>query len=231
MTALARPGTRALVALCRRRLRSQGWARVGWMGSLVALFVTWVVAAFAQDNQATAIGLSRTIDVGVRWMLWIGVGPLALAAADQPAERDRADGVEQLVCARGGSSMALVRARIIAAMSEACLRLVVPVALAALLIAAVTANGSIALHGLRLVLFCALTGCLVGALAALSGLRFGRRGSLMLAAVVLLPLFVAEVLALGDWSLPGAIDAGLYMLSRGELLPPPDLISILGVLA
>ncbi len=214
--AISRPGTWVLVALCRRQLRSQFWARLGWAGAVVALLVTWLVAAFAQESQATALGLSRTIDVGVRWMFWIGVGPLALAAADSPVERDRLDGVEQLVCVRGGNRIALMRARVIAAMIEASLRLVVPVALAAFLIAAIAASGSVALHGLRLLLFCVVTGSLLGALAALSGLRFGRRGRLMLAAIVLLPLFVTELWSLGDWSLPGAIDSGLYMLSLGD---------------
>ena len=157
------------------------------------------------------VDLSGFIVQSVRWLLWLGVGPLALAIANGRLERDRADGVEALASLRGHDAGALESARMLAAVVQTSLRIGLPSVLLCLLLALLSWRDAVALlvQAMGLVVFAMFGGLVVGGAAALCGRVGGRRGRSVLLAVVLIPWVVAAGVQRTEWSLPAVVDLAL----------------------
>jgi len=209
-----------LVALARARLRVRLGARLGFVltGATCVLVAVLLVAARGASEVAALMSDALV------WLGWLGVGPLGLAAANARAVRDRDEGIEALVVARGHDAAALGVARALAVASMAMARMAAP-ALGllgwAVLVGAAPPGGLWPLTG-ALLLAALAVGALVGALSAACGQWGGRRGVSLLVAAVLLPWAVADALGAPGWSLPGAIGS-LVELARdaaGGAAPP-----------
>ncbi|MBW2525151.1 MAG: hypothetical protein JRI23_13290 [Deltaproteobacteria bacterium] len=189
-----------------RLSRSTG-SRLGLLGALgVALFGLSLGAVLVQSDGAAALPplLART----VRWSLWLGVGPLALAIANARPERDRADGVEALAALRGISRAHVEVARVLAAVVQTTLRCAVPIVGLCAALALLFWQAAPLLLALA-VGFCGVSlaaGLVVGGVASLCGRLGGRRGRTLLLAAVLLPWLLAGELGHPFASMPGLLD-------------------------
>lgn len=195
---------RVLVTLSRQRLSRRFAGRFGWFAAVSVLAITIVLMLVGDDPR-------RVINDGVRWSLWLALGPLALSMADQPVQRDRDDGIEMLVCARGHSRGQLAAARLFAAMIELTVRLI-PAIAPSLVLAAATAQPRLLWHAAGLALFAPLAGCVLATVAIVTG-YLAVRGRLAFACIVILPAALAGLGGWGGWSIPGSLDALLVALT------------------
>ena len=210
---------RAAVALGRARLAS---ARGGRIGVAAALSVTLLHAlgmiAVREDSGAPA-AIDAALRSAATWLAWLGAGPIALAAANDRPGIDRREGVEALAAARGVSPGGLHAARAIAAMQAIALVIGAPAVVLSVAGAGVLASASSGLRllatGAGLVAFALVTGVTLGLLAALSGRLAGPRGRSLLAALVLIPWALADLAGAARWSIPGALDAFLTLVTGG----------------
>jgi len=200
----------ALVSLARDRLRRSAGGRIGALGAVGVLLFALVTGAVLVDSPSP-VDLPGFVVRSVRWLLWLGVGPLALAIANGRPERDRADGVEALASLRGHQGGALESARLLAAVMQTSLRIGVPAVFLCLLLALLSRRDADALlvQALGLGAFAMFGGLLVGGTAALCGRVAGRRGRGALLAVVLIPWVVSGGGWRAEWSLPALVDLGL----------------------
>jgi hypothetical protein len=198
------------VSLARDRLRRSTGGRIGVLGSFGVLLFALVTGAVLLDSPSPA-DLPGFIVQSVRWLLWLGVGPLALTIANGRPARDRADGVEALASLRGHDVAALESARLLAAVIQTSLRIGIFSVLLCLLMALLSWRDAVPLlvQALGLGAFSMFGGLLVGGTAALCGRVAGRRGRGVLIAVVLLPWVVAGGVGRAQWSLPAVVDLAL----------------------
>ena len=195
---------RVLVTLCRQRFSRRLAGRFGWVAAFGVLAVT--TAAMLIDKDSGAV-----INEGVRWTMWLALGPLVLSMANQPAQRDRDDGIELLACGRGHSRGELAAARWFAATIELTLRLV-PAIAPSLILAANTARPQLLWHAAGLSLFAPLAGLVLGTLAIVTG-YLAARGRFAVVCIVILPAVIGKLVGADGWSIPGSLDALLVSLT------------------
>jgi hypothetical protein len=208
--------TRAVVALCRGRLlalRGVRFARVVAALCAAGFAAAAVMLRVTDGADASLEGLTVT---AAHWIAWIAGAPLAFAAAEDHAARDRRDGVEALAAMRGISPAALDSGRTIGAMTAVAWAIGAPLAALALFTAALAGRGSVALHraglGLSALAFAVIAGVTLGGVGSVCS-RVGRaRGRWLLAAVLLGPWVLADLTGQGAWSIPGALGAVLDFL-------------------
>ncbi len=205
----------SLVALCRYRLGRTLGGRLGRAGPIAVLVVAALMGIALLRGQPYS-EVRDLVEGAMRWMAWLGAGPLALSIAAAPAERDRADGVELLALIRGWTRTRLAAARVTAAIIAVAARVGPPAVVLCLLLVAVAPSRALELVALGLAAgaFSAIAAVVVGVLAAVCGHYGGRRGRGLLLAVVLLPWALSDLLSRPGWSVPGALDAAWTVLSR-----------------
>jgi hypothetical protein len=200
---------RAVIALCRRRLSGRLGARLSWvLGLGVTLVALGLVLAGGES-----LGTRELLLRAVRWMAWLAVPPIALAAAGSPVERDRGDGVDVLVRIHGVSSRRLGMARGVAAMVEVAFRVALPAWTLCVLVAVLTPAWSLLAMLPGLLLFAGWAGLVLGGLGAACGHFGGTRGRSLLLVVVLAPWVVADGWGLPQLSIPGAMDLMLTLFA------------------
>jgi hypothetical protein len=211
--------TRAVVALCRKRLGASRWGRVGRVlaGLCAAGFAVAVLALRFTDGAGAP--LEGLVLEAARWVTWVAGVPLALAAAEDRAALDRREGIEVLAAARGVSPAALDSARALGAMNAIAAAIGVPLVTLAVLAAALADRVSVALQraglALGVLVFAVVAGVTLGG-AGVASSRLGRaRGRWLLVAVVVGPWALADLAGHGAWSIPGALDAVLDFVAGG----------------
>jgi len=216
--ARARRLGRALVALARERLGASSLARFGRGGAIAIASGYAVVAVVLRAADGPAAPLAGLVASAAPSIAWIGAGSIALAAAHDRAAVDRRDGIALLAGSRGASSEALAAARVVAAMIAIGRGVGLPLIGLALLVAAIAGSASGAARGLAVTLaalvFSAICGVTLGAVAAACGSLGARRGRSFFVAVVVVPWLLADLAGLGAWSLPGALGAALDTAMR-----------------
>lgn len=205
----------SLVRLTRARLARRGLARVGLaLAALVALAVgaSSLIVRLVDGAEAS---LGGSVARASLWLAWLGAGPVALAAADRQAARDRAEGLDELAATRGAPRGWLVAGRALATMAQVALVVAAPLTVVALiavgLAPSAAAAGCALTQGLGALGFAAIVGVTIGGLAALAG-RARRGGPLVLITIVLGPWLIASAFNRAAWSIPGALEAALSLL-------------------
>lgn len=205
----------SLTLLTRTRLARRGLARTGVaLSALIALVfgTSWLIVRVVDGAHVTLGGGLATAS---GWLAWLGAGPVALAAADGQAARDRAEGLDTLVATRGAPARWLIASRSLAAMAQLTLVIAAPLTALALLAAALTPSATLAgralLRGFGALGFAVAVGVTIGGLAALAG-RARRGGPAALLVVVLGPWLVASAFDRPAWSIPGALEAARSLL-------------------
>lgn len=207
---------RSLVALARLRLRGRrGRKAAAWLavllagGGAVAILAAALAGRGATGPADTALWVART-------SAWLCGGLVALSAAGNVHLDDRRDGAEALVLLRGGSPRTLESARVLAAMIEVGLVILLPAMAVSLLAAALAGSPRAVLGALTSVVstasFAVAAGVVVGGLAALCGRYGAGRGRWILAATVLGPWILMDALGEPGWSIPGALQSLLTIL-------------------
>jgi hypothetical protein len=210
---------RSLIALCRGRLTATPAGRAGRvLGRLCAAgFAAMAVVVRVSDGPEAS--LSGIPAAAAPWIAWIAGASLAYAAAEDRTSVDRREGVEALAAARGTSPGGLESARALAAMTAITSAIGVPLALLALLTAALAGRATVALEragtGLGALVFAVAAGVTLGSVATVCA-RLGRaRGRWLLFAAIVGPWALADLAGHGAWSIPGALDAVLdFVLER-----------------
>lgn len=190
----------ALVAICRWQLRQQLRLRLGWL-------LGWSIAGVSCSLLLLAPELGRVILRGSLVAgMWLVAGPAALALADDPARRDRLDGMDVLLRARGVPMRTLVFCRVLAGAAAIFVRLAGPLSCVSVLVA-ITLGPTLALAWLALlVLFGPFFALLFSSLALTCGYGAAQRGQSFFLISVLLPWLLADSYQLGQlWSLPGLL--------------------------
>lgn len=210
---------RALVSLCRERLRRAPGARFGTAAVVAIAFGFGMVLAFVQQDGGAAAALDGMLRSATRWMAWVGGGAIALAAAHDRAAVDRRDGIEALAAVRGARGGALHAARALSAMQMIALVIGVPALVLAVVGAGLSGSMPAGLRvlgvGVGLAVFAGAAGVALGGLAAVSGRVAGARGRLVLVALVLVPWALADLAGNARWSIPGALDTFLFLVTGG----------------
>jgi hypothetical protein len=204
---------RGVIALARARIRATGGGRAGrFLGRLAA--AGFAAAALGlRGTDGAGAPLSGLVVTAAHWVAWLGAAPLALAAAQDLAGKDRREGVDALSAARGVSPTGREAARALAAMAEIASAVGVPLVVLAGLTAALAGRTSVALHRASLAAgaaaFAVIAGVTLGGLGAIAG-RLGRaRGRTVLVALVVGPWVLADLAGHPGWSIPGALAAVL----------------------
>ncbi len=195
----------SVIALCRWQAQ-RSWIVRAASGTawVVAAAGAWAVIRAGSD-------VAELIRPTLTALVWIGLGPVALVLAHDPEGRDRTEGVTDMLACRGVGRDELRRARFVASVLEAIRVLGLPALLlsAAVFYHGVHARAAGLVAGILGV--CLMTGGVVGLLASACGHLAGRRGPGWMAALVIIPWLVADVLGDG-LSLPTLIDAWLSRL-------------------
>lgn len=202
-----------MVSLCRQRIRRRFGARLAWLLALSVALVFGAIGAGADAGTDASVLLGNAM----RWLCWVGAGPLVASVALSPRARDRQDGVVALVARHGVAEPRLATGRFIAAATETTLRVLVPALLACAMIAAAGRlhAGPVLVAGVLATSL--LAGASLGALGASCGLWGGERGRLVLVALVVLPWAVADQWSMPALSVPGALDAAIVFFVEGVL--------------
>lgn len=202
--------------LARSRLAQLTLSRVGFVSgmSLALSFVVFAIVVRASEGPSAP--LDALIDAGAGAITVVATAPTTLAAATDRRTADREGGIEALSAMRGVHVAQLELARTYAAMVHIARTTALPLMTLALSIAALASSLSLALRRigvmLGLVAFSAIVGVVLGAVAAFSARVGGRRGKLVVSAIVLLPWIVGELFGRGSYSIPGALDAALSLI-------------------
>lgn len=209
-------------ALTRSRLERTTLSRVGFSAAISLALTLAVVAAIARASDGSTAPLDGLIDIGAAAIAFVAAAPTTLAAATDRRTIDREDGIEALAAMRGVHVTQLELARTYAAMMHIGRTTAVPLVMLGLTVAALASTGAMALQRLvltaALVVFSGIVGVVLGSVATLSARVGGRRGKLVVAAVVLLPWIVGNLFGRGIYSIPGALDAALALiLEMGSL--------------
>lgn len=210
--------SQGVVALARARLRASGRARFGRLGAWAVVLGFAIMAVALRAEGGADASLADVVAGAARWVAWLAGAPLALAAAEDHAARDRRDGILALVAPRGISTAGLASARALAAMMEIARAIAVPLLLLAALTAGLAGRGRAVLEsagaGAGVVAFALVAGVTLGGLGAACG-RIGRaRGQRLLLGIVVLPWLLADLAGHGAWSIPGALAAVLDFALR-----------------
>jgi hypothetical protein len=203
-----------LVSLTRARLGRRWLARLGLALAVLIAVAVGVSALVVHLVDGAEANLGGAIAQASTWVAWLGAGPVALAAADRQAARDRAEGLDDLVATRGAPSAWLVAGRTLAAMAQVALVIAAPLTALALIVAGLAPSTAAAwralTQGLGALGFAVTVGVAIGGLAALAG-RAHRGGPLVLITIVLGPWLVASAFDRSAWSIPGALEAALTL--------------------
>ena len=213
VTRRRRATTATVVSLCRQRIGRRLGARAAWLLGLVVAVVSGAVGARADAGTDASALLGNAM----RWLCWLGAGPLVVSVALSPRARDRQDGIAALVARHGVGEPRLSTGRFVAAAVEATLRVLVPALLCCAMIAAAghLHAGPVVVAGVLAA--SVLAGVSLGALGSSCGLWGGERGRLLLAALVVLPWAVADQWSVPALSIPGALDAAIVFFVEGVL--------------
>ena len=208
---LKRATTATVVSLCRQRVRRRLGAKLAWLSALVVAVIFGAVGAGVDAGTDASVLLGNAM----RWLCWLGGGPLVLSVAMSPRARDRQDGVVVLAARHGVGEPGLLTGRFIAAAVEATLRVLVPALICCGIIAAAGRlhAGPVLVAGVMAASL--LVGVSLGGLGASCGLWGGERGRLLLGAVVVLPWAVADQWSVPALSVPGALDAAIVFFVEG----------------
>lgn len=207
---------RVAAALSRSRLERTTLSRVGFTAGMSLALTFVVVALLARASDGATAPLDGLIDTGAAAMVGVAAAPTTLAAASDRRSMDREGGIEALAATRGVHLNQLELARTYAAMMHIARTTALPLVTLGLTVAALASSGAIALQRLVLTIglvgFAAMVGVVLGAAATLSARVGGRRGKLVVSAIVLLPWMIGGLFGRGLYSIPGALDAALALI-------------------
>jgi hypothetical protein len=202
---------RGLVALGRDRLRRAPGARGAVVLAAIIGVVFAAVVVMVRVSDGGDAPLGHVVGRAARWLLWLVGAPIAFSAARDRLAHDRAEGLDALAAARGFSARALDSGRLLGAMLHAIVVLGVPLVSLGVLTVALAGSAHVAVARLALVAgafaYALIAGATIGLLGAGCGRLGGRRGRLLLGAVVLLPWMIAAEVGHASWSIPGALEA------------------------
>lgn len=203
-------------ALMRSRLARTTLSRVGFVSGMSLALALVVFALIVRASEGPAAPLDGLLDAGAASIAFVAAAPTTLAAATDRRTSDREGGIEALAAMRGLHVARLELARTYAAMMHIARATAFPLMTLALAITALASSGAMALRRigitLGLVFFSAIVGVVLGSVAALSTRIGGRRGKLVVSAIVLLPWMIGELFDRGLYSIPGALNAALSLI-------------------
>ncbi|MRG91243.1 hypothetical protein [Polyangium spumosum] len=204
------------MALSRARLGRTTLSRAGLAcGALLgAVFAT--LAIVLRATEGTSAPLEGLVGLGAASITLLAAAPTTLAAASDRTAEDREAGIEALAATRGLRARSLHVVRWVASMLQIGRAIALPLVGLALVTVALSSSGSMALRrvvfALGLLAFSAVAGITLGTLAAFSARLGGRRGRVLLVAIVVVPWMLAELAGRGSYSIPGALSALLSIL-------------------
>jgi hypothetical protein len=182
--------------------------------ALALSLVVFAIVVRASDGPTAP--LDGLIDAGAASIAWVAAAPTTLAAATDRRTEDREGGIEALSAMRGVHVAHLQLVRTYAAMMHIARTTALPLVTLAVSVAALASSGPLALRRIGLMLglvgFSAMVGVVLGSVAALSARMGGRRGKLVVSAIVLLPWIVGGMFGRSIYSIPGALDAALSLI-------------------
>jgi hypothetical protein len=204
-----RPGFRVTLALCQRQLATRLASKLGWFLAYLVAITFVLLGAIVSD----LLDLSGLIGDALRWMWWLGAGPVALAAAAGPVERDRREGISAMCAVAGVGERELRVGRALAAMLGCAVRMAVPALTMCLLFASFAPSWSLARQALGAVAVALIAGSALGLFASVCGQFAAARGRLLLVAVVFIPWIVSDAWSLPNLSLPGVVDISISVIT------------------
>lgn len=202
--------------LARTRLAQTTLSRVGFVSGMSLALSLVVFALIIRATDGAGAPLDGLLDTTAASITFVAAAPATLAAATDRRTADREGGLEALAAMRGVHVAQLDLARAYAAMSHITRATAFPLLTLSLSLVAFASSGAIALMriglALALVAFSVMVGVVLGSTASLSARIGGKRGKLVVAAIVLLPWLVGELFGHGLYSIPGALDAALSLI-------------------
>ncbi|MBK9258807.1 MAG: hypothetical protein IPM54_03110 [Polyangiaceae bacterium] len=175
-----------------------------------------VFAIIVRASDGPTAPLDGLIDAGAASIACVAAAPTTLAAATDRRTADREGGIEALSAMRGLHVAHLDLVRTYAAMMHIARTTALPLVTLAIAIAALASSAGMALRrvgiALGLLAFSLIVGVVLGAAASLSARVGGRRGKLVVSAIVLLPWIVGELFGRSIYSIPGALSAALSLI-------------------
>ena len=204
------------VALSRSRLAQSTLARVGFVSGMSLALSLVVFAIIVRASDGSAAPLDGLVEAGAAAIAFVAAAPTTLAAATDRRAADREGGIEALAAMRGVHVAHLDLVRTYAAMMLVARTTALPLVTLAIAVAALASSTGMAFRRLGIALgllaFSVVVGVALGSVAALSARVGGRRGKLVVSAIVLLPWIVGELFGRGIFSIPGALSAALSLI-------------------
>ncbi|MDI1448807.1 hypothetical protein QHF85_32370 [Polyangium sp. 6x1] len=206
----------AAVALSRARLARTTLSRVGLVGGALLGASFAALAIVLRATEGTSAPLEGLVGLGAASITLVAAAPTTLAAASDRTAEDREAGIEALAATHGVHAQSLHAVRWIASMVQIARSVGLPLVGLALVTVALSSSASMAMRrivfALGLFVFSVSAGATLGTLAAFSARMGGRRGRVLLAAIVIVPWMLAELAGRGTYSIPGALSALLSLL-------------------
>jgi hypothetical protein len=204
------------VALSRSRLARSTLSRIGFVSGMSLALALVVFAIIVRASDGPAAPLDGLVHAGAASIACVAAAPPTLAAAVDRRTADREDGIEALSAMRGIHAAHLDLVRTYAAMMHIARTTALPLVTLAVAIAALASSAGMAFQRLAVALgllaFATIVGVVLGSVSALSARIGGRRGKLVVSAIVLLPWIVGELFGRGIYSIPGALSATLSLI-------------------
>lgn len=203
-------------ALARSRLAQATLSRVGFVSGMSLALSLVVFAIVVRASDGASAPLDGLVDVGAASITCVAAIPATLAAAADRRTADREGGIEALSAMRGVHVAQLELARAYAAMVHIARSTALPLVTLCLAIAALSSTLAMAVQRiattLGLISFAVMVGVVLGSVATLSARIGGRRGKLVVSAIVLLPWLIGGLFGRSIYSIPGALDAALTLI-------------------
>jgi hypothetical protein len=178
---------------------------------MAAAFGVMAIGLRAVDGPSAPLG--GFVELGAASITWVAAAPTTLAAARNRGAQDRGEGIEAMAAASGIHARGLEAARAVAAMMQIARTIGIPLVGLALLTVALAGSLRLALSrvglAVGLAIFAVIAGVTLGSLATLCGRIAGRRGRLLLVAIVIVPWMLAALADRGVYSIPGALGSVL----------------------
>ncbi|MDI1476069.1 hypothetical protein [Polyangium sp. y55x31] len=202
--------------MSRTRLGRTVLSRIGLVGGVLLGASFAILAIVLRATEGTSAPLEGLVGLGAASITLVAAAPTTLAAASDRTAEDREAGIEALAATHGVHAQSLHVVRWVASMVQIARAIALPLVGLALVTVALSSSGSMVMRrivfAIGLLAFSAIAGATLGTIATFAARMGGRRGRLLLAAIVIVPWMLAELAGRGSYSIPGALSALLSIL-------------------
>ncbi|MDI1435279.1 hypothetical protein [Polyangium sorediatum] len=204
------------MALSRARLGRTTLSRLGLACGVLLGASFAVLAIVLRATEGTRAPLEGLVGLGAASITLLAAAPTTLAAASDRSAEDREAGIEALAATHGVHAQSLHVVRWFASMVQITRAIGLPLVGLALVTVALSSSGAMAMRrivfALGLSVFSVIAGTTLGTIATFAARMGGKRGRVLLAAIVIVPWMLAELAGRGSYSIPGALSALLSLL-------------------